>query len=143
MMFSRDFLYYSRIVTLFIIFCISYFIYVATATASPLVFRGQNSAIFPDANPSGAAGLMNSVRKPPNRPATTPAIDPTRLIIQGLESQITNKIYNDIFNTTTVSELYRLPGGGRISFLRPGDGNIEITIVDAAGTTSVIVVPDI
>jgi len=36
-----------------------------------------------------------------------------------------------------------ITGGGSVSFIRPGDGNIRITIVDASGTSSEIVVPDI
>ncbi|MEZ5691114.1 MAG: hypothetical protein R3D71_05570 [Rickettsiales bacterium] len=113
-----------------------------SAEASPITFVGKNPAIFSDANPNGLSALMNSVDKPATR-RTTPTPNSSELIIRGLESQITNKIYNDIFNTANPSGIFQLPSGGQISFVRPGDGNIVITIVNSANVTSVITVPDI
>ncbi len=128
--------------TLFLCLCSLLALNVSVAEASPLTFRGQNAALFPDANPNATAALMNTVVKPTPKPKPATAIDQNRLIIQGLESQITNKIYNDIFDTHNASGSYQLPGGGSISFVRSG-GNIEITIIDSSGATSEITVPDI
>jgi len=119
------------------------FLYAGTALASPLTFTGQNAALFNTANPNDTAAMMNSVVKPTPQTKLPSALDQNRLIIQGLESQITNKIYADIFDNANASGHYSLPGGGSVSFVRPGDGNIHITIIDASGTTSEIVVPDI
>jgi hypothetical protein len=118
-------------------------LYANAALSSPLTFTGQNAALFNTANPNDTAAMMNSVVKPKAKTELPSALDQNRLIIQGLESQITNKIYADIFDNSNVSGHYSLPGGGSVSFIRPGDGNIRITIVDASGTTSEIVVPDI
>ena len=123
--------------------CLYILLTAEAATASPLVFRGQNTALFPDANPNSTAALMNTVVKPATPTKPPSPLDQNRIIIQGLESQITNKIYNDIFKTTNASGEYTLPGGGSISFVRPGDGNVVITIIDASGTVSTISVPDI
>jgi zona occludens toxin (predicted ATPase) len=118
------------------------FLYAGTALASPLTFTGQNAALFNTANPNDTAAMMNSVVKPTPKTPLPSGLDQSRLIIQGLESQITNKIYSDIFDTSLPSGgPYILPDGGTISFKRIG-GNIEITVV-ADGTTSVIVLPDI
>lgn len=118
-------------------------LYATPSLASPLTFTGQNAALFNTANPNDTAAMMNSVVKPTPKTKLPTALDQNRLIIQGLESQITNKIYADIFDNSNASGHYSLPGGGSVSFIRPGDGNIRITIVDASGTSSEIVVPDI
>ncbi len=118
-------------------------LHISAVSASTLTFTGQNAALFNTANPNDTAAMMNSVVKPKAKTELPSALDQNRLIIQGLESQITNKIYADIFDNSNVSGHYSLPGGGSVSFIRPGDGNVHITIVDASGTTSEIVVPDI
>jgi hypothetical protein len=117
-------------------------IYAGAAVASPLTFRGQNAAIFPDAYSGNTSALMNSVPKPKAKAATTPVIDPARLIQQSLQSQISSKIYNDIFNTTSASGSYDLGGGNLISYVRVG-GNIEISITNPTNGTTVITVPDV
>ncbi len=125
------------------IIALSTALYAAPSLANPLTFTGQNAALFNTANPNDTSAMMNSVVKPTPKTKAASPLDQNRLIIQGLESQITNKIYNDIFNNANASGHYSLPGGGSVSFVRPGDGNVHITIVDASGTTSEIVVPDI
>ena len=119
------------------------FVYANTALANPITFRGQNAALFPDANPSDTAALMNSVVKPATKPVAQPTIDPATLITQGLESQITNKIYAQIFNTANQHGSFTVSGGTTITYDRPGDGTIHVTIVNASGKTTEIVLPDI
>jgi hypothetical protein len=133
----------SKTALLFFTFCISTTIHTNPVVASPLVFNGQNAALFPGANPNDTAALMNSVAKPTPQTKAPTALDQNRIIIQGLESQITNRIYTQIFNNANVSGIFTLPGGGSISYNRPGDGNVHITVINSDGTTSVIVVPDI
>lgn len=123
-------------------------IYAGAAAASPLTFRGQNAAIFPDAYSGNTSALMNSVPKPKAPATTTPVIDPARLIQQSLQSQISSKIYNDIFTTKDAngnllqSGNFDLGGGNLISFSRD-DGNIQITITSPSTGTTVITVPDV
>jgi hypothetical protein len=111
------------------------------AIASELVFQGQNAALFPGANPSDTSALMNSVVKPNAPPATTATLSPSSLILQSVESQLSTEIYNGIFNTSNASGTYNLGGGNSISFVRPGNGTIQITI-DQDGTNTEITVPD-
>jgi Type VIII secretion system (T8SS), CsgF protein len=116
------------------------------AAASQLVFQGQNAGLFPGANPSDTSTLMNSVPKPNKGSAASAAaasgVSAATLIEQAIESQISNKIINDIFNTSNASGSFNLGNGTTISFLRTG-GNIDITIVDPVHGTTEIVIPDI
>ncbi|MDR3425162.1 MAG: curli assembly protein CsgF [Alphaproteobacteria bacterium] len=109
--------------------------------ASALVFQGQNAALFPNANPSDTAALMNSVVKPTS-PTSTTSINPGTLILQSVESQISSQIYNDIFSGSAASGYYNLGGGNTISYLR-ANGEITITIVDPSNGTTTLTVPDV
>ncbi len=118
------------------------FLCMAQAHASPLVFQGQNAALFPGANPAGTATLMNSVDKPVAALPQTPVADPARLIQQSLQSQISNKIYQDIFQSDAASGFYDLGGGSSIGFERTG-GNVIINITNPTNGSTVITIPDI
>jgi hypothetical protein len=112
------------------------------ASASELLFTGQNAALFPQANPADTAALMNSVHKPSPDTSSSTAVSASRLIQQSLESRISSKIYNDIFDSAEASGFYDLGNGSTISYVRAG-GNITITINDPANGSTVITVPDV
>lgn len=112
------------------------------ASASGLTFQGQNAALFPGANPSDTAALMNSVPKKKAPPTPTPGIDPAQLILQSVQSQTSSRIFAQIFNSANASGNYDLGGGSSISFVRIG-GNIEITFIDPVHGTTTITLPDI
>ena len=63
------------------------------AEASSFIFQGQNAGLFSSANPSDTSVLMNSVSKP----VVTSSISSATLIEQSIVSQISLKIYNEIF----------------------------------------------
>jgi len=116
------------------------------ASASTMVFEGQNAGLFPNANPADTAQLMGSVSRPFN-PKTAAAsatgqITPASLIEQSVESQISAKIYSQIFNSSAASGSFDLGGGSLINFVRTG-GNIDITLTDPVHGTTTIVVPDL
>jgi len=110
--------------------------------ASQLVFQGQNAALFPNANPADTAALMNSVHKPSQPASTLPVVSPATLIQQSVQSQISSKIYNDIFTGTSASGFYDLGGGSSIGYTRSG-GYITISITNPANGTTTITVPDV
>lgn len=62
-------------------------------------------------------------------------------VIRGLQNEITDKIYNDIFDKNNMAGNYQLPAGASISFVRR-NGKVMITIVDTHGLTNEITVPD-
>ncbi len=109
------------------------------ALASNLEFRGQNVALFPSANASSLSGMMNSVHRP-TASTTSLGLTPASLIVQALESQISTRIYNDMFNGTATAGTYNLGGGNLISYTK-GGGLITITITDPVNGTTVISVP--
>ncbi len=110
------------------------------ADASNLTFQGQNAGLFPTANPSDTSVLMNSVSKPVAT-STIPTINPATLIEQSVVSQISSKIYNQIFSGTAVSGSYDLGGGNSINYLRSG-GYVTINITSPSNGTTTLTVPD-
>jgi len=79
--------------------------------------------------------------KPSAPAATIPTTSPATLIEQSIESQISSKIYNDIFSGTAPAGSYNLGNGSTISYIRSG-GYVTITITDPVNGTTQIVVPD-
>ena len=110
------------------------------AEASNLTFQGQNAGLFSTANPSDTSVLMNSVAKPVVT-STIPSISPATLIEQSVVSQISSKIYNQIFSGTAASGSYDLGGGNTISYLRSG-GYVTINITSPTTGTTTLTVPD-
>ncbi len=107
------------------------------AEASSFIFQGQNAGLFSSANPSDTSVLMNSVSKP----VVTSSISSATLIEQSIVSQISLKIYNEIFKGSAVSGSYDLGGGNSISYKRssgyitvnltnPGNGTTTLTVLD-------------
>ena len=107
------------------------------AEASIFIFQGQNAGLFSSANPSDTSVLMNSVSKP----VVTSSISSATLIEQSIVSQISLKIYNEIFKGSAVSGSYDLGGGNSISYKRssgyitvnltnPGNGTTTLTVLD-------------
>jgi hypothetical protein len=113
-----------------------------TSMASTLLFEPKNPAFFSNTNNASIGQLMNSVRRPEAPTPSTPALSTADIIQQGVLSQISTKINNDIFNTSNPTGSYDLGNGNRVSFVRTG-GNVVITIINATTGTTVITVPDI
>jgi hypothetical protein len=111
-----------------------------SAEASNLVFQGQNAGLFSTANPAGTAVLMNSVAKPVATSAAS-SITPATQIQQSIVSQISSRIYNEIFKGSGVSGYYDLGGGNSISYLREG-GYITVTINSTKNGTTTLTVLD-
>ncbi len=106
-----------------------------SAYANPLVFQGQNAAIFPGANPSDTALLMSSTPKPAPSPTnSTTSLSSSAFIVQTLEAQLSNKIYNDIFGAgASPSGSHVLPDGTIISWVTVA-GVVQITETKPDGT---------
>lgn len=117
------------------------------AFASPIIFTGQNAALFSGANPADTTALMSSVVKPndPNA-ASNASLTSQSLILQSVESQISSNISTQIFNTSNIgTHTFALGDGSSITYTRPGSGGagtVTITLVDTKGTSTVITVPD-
>ena len=127
---------------IFSVLFVSAFIVLSNQTqASQLMFQGQNAGIFPSANPADTSQLMLSVAKPTQSTAT-PSVSPSTLVEQSVLSQISSKIYQDIFNSPSNSGSFDLGTGSTISYLKAG-GNITITIYDPVNGKTVITVPNI
>ena len=109
----------------------------SVADASNLTFQGQNAGLFSTANPSDTAVLMNSVAKP----AVTSSISSATLIEQSIISQISLKIYNEIFKGTAASGSYDLGGGNAISYMRSG-GYITVKLTNPGNGTTTLSVLD-
>jgi len=107
------------------------------AEASTLTFQGQNAGLFSSANPSDTSMLMNSVAKP----AVTSSISSATLIEQSIISQISLKIYNEIFKGTAASGSYDLGGGNAISYMRSG-GYITVKLTNPGNGTTTLSVLD-
>ncbi|MCE1273219.1 MAG: curli assembly protein CsgF [Chlorobiales bacterium] len=104
--------------------------------ASNFTFQGQNAALFPNTNPGNMSVFMNSVEKPPTK---TETVNPASMIEQSIISQLSSKIYNDIFKGAAVSGYYDLGDGSAISYSRNA-GTIKVDITDpSTGTTSLTV----
>lgn len=112
------------------------------AAASTMVFQGQNAGLFPGANPSGMSIMMNSVTKPKASTTTDTSLTSSDLILRSLQSQISSKMYNDIFNGTADSGFYSLGNGSSVSYSRAG-GLITVVISDSKNGVTTIEVPDI
>jgi|WetSurMetagenome_2_1015567.scaffolds.fasta_scaffold282573_1 hypothetical protein len=119
----------------------------SVASASNILFTGQNAGLFPTANPNDTAILMNSVPKK-NATASTSAAtsglstyNAATLIENALASQISNRIYTQIFSGSATAGNYDLGGGNTIHYSRSG-GYITIDITSPATGTTTIVVPD-
>ena len=111
------------------------------AYASNLTFQGQNAGLFSGANPSDTSILMNSVVKP-TPSSSIPTLSPATLIEQSIVSQISSKIYNDIFKGTAASGYYDLGGGNTISYTRSG-GYITVNITSPGSGTTTLTVLDL
>lgn len=114
--------------------------------ASNIVFQGQNAALFPDANPSNNALMMMSVDRPsnPRTASATGKLNSATLIEQSVASQISAKIYNQIFTSTNTAGTFNLDNGSSIAYTRGnGDGNLYITITDPINGTTEITLPDL
>jgi hypothetical protein len=110
----------------------------AGATANPITFQGQNAALFPGANPADTATLMNSVPKPNSgiSSAALGGISASQLVLQSIESQISSRIYADIFgNGAAPSGTELLGDGSSISWAPdPNQPGFKIiTVTDANG----------
>ncbi len=110
------------------------------AEASNLTFQGQNAGLFSTANPAGTSVLMNSVAKPVATSAYS-SISSATMIQQSIVSQISVRIYNEIFKGSGASGSYDLGGGNSISYLREG-GYITVTITNPANGTTTLTVLD-
>jgi hypothetical protein len=106
------------------------------ASASTILFQGSNPAFFPNANPGAIAQLMDSVRKPtdPATAAAANANNPSSIVQQAVESEISSKINDIIFNTNNASGTFNLGGGNEITFSRAG-GQLTINVTEPSGTT--------
>ena len=113
----------------------------SVADASNLTFQGQNAGLFSTANPSDTAVLMNSVAKPTAN-TVTPSISPSTLVEQSIISQISTKIYNDLFKGSAASGSYDLGGGNRISYVRSG-GYVTVDITSPSNGTTTLTVLDL
>jgi|GEM_PF-6175704 len=120
-----------------------FFVLGSNAFASPLLFDPKNSAFFSGANSSSTTTLMSSVVRPANPNSTTASgISSANLIEQGLISQISTKITNDIFSTSNDSGNYDLGNGNTISFVRDiTNATVVITIVNSKTGTTVVTLP--
>lgn len=107
------------------------------AEASNFTFQGQNAALFPNTNPANMSVFMNSVEKPST--STDQTVNTASMIQQSVISQISSKIYNDIFKGTAVSGYYDLGDGSAISYSR-SSGYITVDITNpSTGTTTMTV----
>lgn len=112
-----------------------------SAHASGLVFQGQNAALFPGANPNDTALLMNSVPKPAKDPNAQTSSTATTLIQSAVESQISAKIYNDIFGTGAATAGSEVLGDGSIISWVPdpgSPGHPKVTITYSDGSSVVV-----
>jgi hypothetical protein len=112
-----------------------------TAKASSLVFTGQNAALFNTANPNDTSLLMNSVNKSRAADIISAEEPIAKMIQNAVVSQISSKIYDDIFGANPkAGGTYDLGGGNIVEFHRSG-GYVYISIITPTGTTQ-IKIPD-
>lgn len=116
--------------------------------ASPLVFEGNNSAIFNTAPPSGQSQMLLSTNKSKNDPhnkAGSPAFttaDSSEIVQQSVLNALSNEIKQQILDSTNASGTFDLGNSRTISYVRSG-GNITVTIFDPAKGPTVITLPDV
>jgi hypothetical protein len=117
--------------------------YSPPSEASTIVFQGKNAGLFPTANPNAVGILMNSVPKKnaTEKPKTTTGINTATMIQSAVASQISNRIYQDIFNGTAQTGYYDLGDGNSINYAR-SEGYITITITNPSNGSTTITVPD-
>jgi len=110
------------------------------ASASPIVFQGQNAALFASANPNDTSLLMAGIPRPAAPTPATPQIDVSQLIQQSVISQISNNIYSQISGTATGKAT--LSDGSSFSWTTNGSSkSIVYTATD--GSTTTIVIPSL
>ncbi len=110
------------------------------ALAGTLEFHGQNAALFSGANPSDTSAMMSSVTKPTTPSPFSNQTTAASLIVQALESQISSRIYNDIFGGSNTAGSYDLGGGNIISYSK-AKNIVTITILDPVNGKTQIQVP--
>jgi hypothetical protein len=130
----------ARRITGFIVGVAIFVSHSPAAEASNLIFQGQNAGLFSSANPAGTSVLMNSVAKPVATSASS-SISSATLIQQSIVSQLSMKIYNEIFKGSGAAGSYDLGGGNSISYLREG-GYITVTIINPKNGTTTLTVLD-
>jgi len=108
------------------------------ASAGPLVFQGQNAALFPGANPNDTALLLQGIPKPVASPPVQPKLDISQLVQQSVVSQISNNIYSQI--TGTASGTATLSDGSSFSWATIGNTK-SIIYTAPDGSTTTIVIP--
>lgn len=115
-----------------------------SAYAGNLIFRGQNAAIFPDANPGNTASLLASTVRPrdPKTIAPSVGLTPAQVVQQSVLGQISSQINSQIFDGNQGSGTFDLGGGNIISYVR-ANGDIIITVVDPRTGTTTITLPDL
>ena len=107
------------------------------ASAAPLVFQGQNAALFSSANPNDTNALFTGVPRPAAPTPAAPRIDVSQLIQQSVVSQISNDIYSQISGTN--SGKATLSDGSSFSWSTIGNTkSIIYTAADGSMTTIVI-----
>ncbi len=115
--------------------------------ASPIMFEGNNPALFNTAPPNGQALMLLSTNKSKNDPHnkgdhTTPTGDSGELVQQSVLNALSNEIQQQILNSSNASGTFDLGNSRTISYIRTG-GNIIITIFDPAKGPTVITIPDV
>lgn len=117
------------------VFTVAACLMAGSAIASPLVFQGQNAALFPGANPSDTSAMMNSVPKPAASSNAAAALTGSALVIQSLQAQLSNKIYNDIFGSSaSPNGSHVFSDGTVITWATDSKGNKTITEIKPDGT---------
>jgi len=106
------------------------------AAASAIVFQGQNAGLFSGANPNDTANLLSAIPRPSAPTPTTPTLDTAQLIQQSVASQISSRVYSQIFNSPSGNT--DLGNGSRISWFTSG-GNVSITFTTTTGSTTITV----
>ncbi len=119
----------------------------SNAFASPLVFEGNNPALFNTAPPNGQALMLLSTNKPKNDPhnsgdGTATTGDSGELVQQSVINALSNEIQQQILDSDNASGTFDLGNSRTISYIRTG-GNIIITIFDPAKGPTVITIPDV
>jgi hypothetical protein len=110
----------------------------AAAAADPLVFQGQNAALFSGANPNDTAALMTGVPKP--APPATPNLNVSQLVQESVISQISNNLYSQISGTP--SGKATLGDGSSFSWSTDG-GTKSIVYTAPNGAVTTITIPSL
>ena len=108
------------------------------AAAGPLVFQGQNAALFASANPNDTSLLLAGIPKPAAPIPATPQLDVSQLIQESVVSQISNSIYSQISGTPDGKATL---GDGSSFTWSSNAGSKSIVYTAPDGTTTTIVIP--